>query len=266
MQAKVDQAKVSEWQTLIDKQAVRVVPPKEANWIKQHQPDRIMGSRYVVVKKPEEELIENGKQPDPANLEHWKVKARWCLQGHLDPDLHTKVREGQLQSPTLSQIGRTILFQLLASHKWLLQLGDVKGAFLEAGPLPACYKPLFARIPAGGIPGIDKDCLIEVLGNVYGQNDAPAAWYKVFNDEVVAAGFERSKYDSCLYWMREGGRLTGVLGAHVDDTVTGGEGSRYNDAIKRLRARFPYRKWRVREGEFCGTHYCQDPKSFDGIF
>ena len=263
LQAKVDQAKVSEWQTLIDKQAVRVVPPKEANWIKQHQPDRIMGSRYVVVKKPEEELIENGKQPDPANLEHWKVKARWCLQGHLDPDLHTKVREGQLQSPTLSQIGRTILFQLLASHKWLLQLGDVKGAFLEAGPLPACYKPLFARIPAGGIPGIDKDCLIEVLGNVYGQNDAPAAWYKVFNDEVIAAGFERSKYDSCLYWMREGGRLTGVLGAHVDDTVTGGEGSRYDDAIKRLRARFPYRKWRVQEGEFCGTHYRQDPKSFD---
>ena len=78
LQARVDQAKVSEWQTLIDKQAVRVIPPKEANWIRQHQPDRIMGSRYVVVKKPEEDLVENGRQADPNVLDHWKVKARWC--------------------------------------------------------------------------------------------------------------------------------------------------------------------------------------------
>ena len=206
-----------------------------------------MGSRYVVVKKPEEDLSENGILPDPNNLEHWKVKAR-CLQGHLDPDLDTKVKEGQLQSPTLSQIGRTILFQLLASNKWLLQLGDVKGAFLEAGPLPSCYRPLFARLPAGGIPGVDSDSLIEVLGNVYGQNDAPAAWYKVFNEEVLTAGFERSKYDSCLYYLRDGHRLTGVLGAHVDDTVTGGEGSKYQTTIQCLKNRFPYRKWRIQAG------------------
>eukprot|EP00435_Cladocopium_sp_Y103_P071090 s130_g36.t1 len=260
LQGQVDQAKVSEWQTLIDKQAVRVVPPREARWIRKNQPHRIMGSRYVVVKKPEEDIIENGIQPDPSNLAHWKVKARWCLQGHLDPDLDKKVQQGQLQSPTLSQIGRTILFQLIASNHWLLQLGDVKGAFLEAGPLPQCYRPLYARLPAGGIPGIDEEALIEVLGNVYGQNDAPAAWYKVFNQEVLAAGFERSKYDCCLYYMREGGQLTGILGAHVDDTVTGGQGDRYLEAIKRL---IPYRKWRTQEGEFCGVHYSQDATSFE---
>ena len=263
LQGKVDQAKVNEWQTLIDKNAVRVVPPKEAKWIRQHQPERIMGSRYVIVKKPQEDLSENGVLPDPNNLEHWKIKARWCLQGHLDPDLDTKVKEGQLQSPTLSQIGRTILFQLLASNKWLLQLGDVKGAFLEAGPLPTCYRPLFTRLPAGGIPGVHPDSLIEVLGNVYGQNDAPAAWYKVFNEEVLAAGFERSKYDSCLYYLRDGHRLVGILGAHVDDTVTGGKGNKYETAIQRLKNRFPYRKWRIQAGEFCGLHYSQDPHSFE---
>eukprot|EP00435_Cladocopium_sp_Y103_P048189 s837_g14.t1 len=168
LQGQVDQAKVSEWQTLIDKNAVHVVSAREARWIRQHQPDRIMGSRYVIVKKPVEDLIENGIQPDPNDLAQWHVKARWCLQGHLDPDLDKKVQQGQLQSPTLSQIGRTILFQLLVSHHWLLQLGDVKGAFLEAGPLPKCYRPLYARLPAGGIPGVDSESLIEVLGNVYG--------------------------------------------------------------------------------------------------
>ena len=207
LQAKVDQAKVTEWQTLIDKGAVRVVPAKESAWIRRHQAHRIMGSRFVIVKKPEEDLVETGQAVDPNNLNHWKVKARWCLQGHLDPDLSAKATAGQLQSPTLSQMGRTVLFQLMSSHRWQLQLGDVKGAFLEAGPLPRCYRPLYARIPAGGIPGVDEECLLEVLGNVYGQNDAPAAWYKVFNDEVLKAGFERSKFDNCLYWLKENGRL-----------------------------------------------------------
>ena len=73
-------------------------------------------------------------------------------------------------------MGRMVLFQLLASYKWVLQLGDVKGAFLEAGPIDEKFRPLYARLPAGGIPGIAEGSLIEVLGNVYGQNDAPAAW------------------------------------------------------------------------------------------
>jgi hypothetical protein len=76
------------------------------------------------------------------------------------------------------------------------------------------------------IPGVDPECLIEILGHVYGQNDAPAAWYRVFDQEVLRAGFERSKLDSCLYFMRENGKLTGVLGAHVDDAATGGEGKK----------------------------------------
>eukprot|EP00435_Cladocopium_sp_Y103_P006224 s2324_g2.t1 len=147
LQGRVDQAKVSEWQTLIDKGAVRVVPASESRWIRKHKANRIMGSRFVIVKKPEEEIVENGGIPDPANIDHWRVKARWCLQGHLDPDLSDKARSGQLQSPTLSQMGRTVMFQLMASHQWLLQLGDVKGAFLEAGPIPECYRPLFANLP-----------------------------------------------------------------------------------------------------------------------
>ena len=69
----------------------------------------------------------------------------------------------------------------------------------------------------------------------YGQNDAPAAWYKVFNEEVLRAGFERSKFDKCLYWMKENGKLVGALGAHVDDTATGGSGSKYTKALEYLR-------------------------------
>ena len=58
------------------------------------------------------------------------------------------------------------------------------------------------------------------------------------------------------------GQLTGVLGSHVVDTVTGGNGPDYEHALKLLRTRFPYRKWRVSQGEFCGAHYKQLPDDF----
>ena len=260
LQAQVDAAKVQEWNTLIEKQAVRLVPKHQAEWILKHQKHRIMGSRFVIVKKAMEDVIENGMIPDPSVAEHWKVKARFCLQGHLDPDLSHKATQGLLQSPTLSQIGRTVLFQMMATHRWKLQLGDVKGAFLEAGPIPKQYRPLYAWIPPGGIPGAENYQLVEVLGNVYGQNDAPAAWYKVFDQAVLQSGFHRSKYDPCLYFMRDPNtnKLIGVLGSHVDDTATAGEGPLYQQALDKLKHRFPYRKWRTMEGEFCGSHYKQD--------
>ena len=149
--------------------------------------------------------------------------------------------------------------QLIASNGWMLQLGDIKGAFLEAGPLPSQFRPLYAHQPRGGIPGVPSDAVLEVVGNLYGQNDAPLAWHKTFDSEAIKAGWERSRFDPCLYFLRcnVSNRLCGVMGVHVDDTAVGGAGEKFNKAIEVLRARFPYRKWRVGEGEFCGAFYTQ---------
>ena len=47
------------------------------------------------------------------------------------------------------------------------------------------------------------------------------------------------------------------MGVHVDDNAVGGEGGKFETAIKALKERFPYRKWRVEEGEFCRAYYRQ---------
>eukprot|EP00435_Cladocopium_sp_Y103_P010611 s801_g2.t1 len=253
LQSLVDESKRAEWNTIIDKQAVKIHYGKRAAQILSQHPDRFIGSRFVIVRKPSEENV-------PINDEDqstYRVKSRWCLQGHLDPDLDKKVQDGLLQSPTLSQTGRMLVMQLIASHGWILQLGDIKGAFLEAGPLPEKFRPLFAKQPAGGIPGVPRDAILEVTGNVYGQNDAPLAWHKTFDHEAVQIGWERSKFDPCLYFLRDGSQLIGVMGVHVDDTALGGEGPVFEKAVSALRSRFPYRKWRIGEGEFCGAYYTQ---------
>ena len=129
----------------------------------------------------------------------------------------------------------------LPTNQWDLQLGHIKGAFLEAGPVAGKYHPLFAKQPGGGIPGVPVDAVIEVVGNVYEQNDAPLAWYRAFDAAASVAGWERGKFGSCSYSLRDShGRLAGVMGVHVDDTAVGGHGEVFSKAIAHLKSRFPY--------------------------
>ena len=251
LQEKVDESKVVEWSTLRDeKEAIRIILPGQAKRIRAQKPDRIMTSRFVVTEKHED-----GES---------KIKSRWCLRGHHDPDLVQKVLAGKCHSPTLSQFGRSLILQMLVSNKWTMNLGDIKGAFLEANVRDkALRNPVYAELPPGGVPGIPEGSLVQVLGNIYGANDAPHEWYQEFDTVAQHSGFTKSKFDSCLYFCYGSeGKVQGILGAHVDDTITGGHGPEYDRAVEQLKARFPFRKWRTGNGEFLGTIYDQCPTSF----
>ena len=144
----INASKSIEWNTILEKGAVKIHYGKKAQQLKQQFPHRFIGSRFVITRQAVDESIPVDVN-DPSS---YRIKSRWCLQGHLDPDLEAKAEDGALQPPTLSQPSRVMLMQLLVSHGWELQLGDIEGAFMEAGPLDAKYRPLYARIPAGGIP------------------------------------------------------------------------------------------------------------------
>ena len=115
LQSKVDAAKSLEWETIQGKTAMRVWKGAKAREIRRRFPNRFMGSRFVITNK----VDEDGE----------RVKARLCLQGHLDPDFHQKIASGDCHSPTLSGLGRALLLQLLVSNHWVMNLGDIKGRF-----------------------------------------------------------------------------------------------------------------------------------------
>ena len=170
------------------------------------------------------------------------------------------VLENKTASPTITQLGRNLAMQLIASLGADLFLGDIKGAFLESVDEKQENGPLFARLPPGGIPGVPNDAVIMIIGNVYGKNDAPAVWYQSFDQEARAAGFERSSFGKCLYYVRDKeGKLCGVLVVHVDDTASGGIGKHYESVIQHLSRRYPFRKWQQYTGEYNGALYEQDP-------
>ena len=131
---------------------VRIHYRRKAQEIKNKFSHRFIGSRFLLTRKANDDET----PVDPNDLNSFTVKGCWCLQGHLDPDLNIKAEEGRLKSPTLSQMGRMALLQLISSLGWTMELGDIKGAFLEAGPLKDRFRPLFAHHPPGGIPGLDE--------------------------------------------------------------------------------------------------------------
>ena len=82
---------------------------------------------------------------------------------------------------------------------------------------------------------------------------------------MIGQGARQARFDKCLYFIYDGeGKnrtLVGVIGHHVDDFLGGGRGPRYEAFVKELRARFPFRRWSVGGGDFCGSLVSQDPKT-----
>ena len=61
-----------------------------------------------------------------------------------------------------------------------------------------------------------------------------------------------------IFFDPESKVLAGILCLHVDDLLLGGCGTAYRQTINALRSRFPFRKWKRNQGEFCGSRISQD--------
>ena len=245
--ASVDEAKRTEWSIMEETGSVLLPTGQISQDVQREFPHRFVDSRFVLTKKVEDDALV-------------RIKARWCLLGHKDPDVMQAVLDNKTASPTITQLGRNLAMQLIASLGADLFLGDIKGAFLESVDEKQENVPLFAYLPSGGIPGVPSDAVIMIIGNVYGKNDAPAVWHQSFDQEARAAGFERSSFDKCLYYVRdEEGKLCGVLVVHVDDTASGGVGKDHESIIQHLRRRYPFRNFQQHKGEHNGALYEQDP-------
>ena len=75
---------------------------------------------------------------------------------------------GSTQFPTVSQLGRMLCCQMIVSNGWNLQLGDIRGAFLEADALDRKQGPLYSSLPPEGIPGVPDGAVITILGTIFG--------------------------------------------------------------------------------------------------
>lgn len=175
----------------------------------------------------------------------------WACAGQLP----LAACQGQLPIVLQSRCQKSVCCMLLSRPR-------AYQCFLEGGPI----NPKFAPYTLTNLQVGCQDWIVKI----YGSNDAPLTWWHAFDSEVKSGNWQRSQFDSCRYYLyepqQEGQppKLCGILGAHVDDTLlSGGHGPTYKAASARLKARFPYRKWRQGNREFCGLTCSQDPKTME---
>ena len=152
--------KKTEMEKLLKYDAVKIIPPKEADRTRQKS-NRILPSRFVITKKPDE------KTPG-----RYITKARWCIRGYLDPDV-TKL---STQSPTLTIEAMSLLLQLSASNGWDFGICDVEGAFLQGKELHREAGELFVELPPGG------GLLVSFRGHYYMWPRPYTAWWTLRNN------------------------------------------------------------------------------------
>ena len=238
------QAKGKEIESYIDHAAVEIAGKCGVD------PKRIMGMRWILTWKNETD--ENGQ------VKGKKAKARLIIKGFQDPDLLRIQRD----SPTLSTLGRNLVFSITSKKGWELWLGDIKTAFLN-GDDTEFNRNIYGEPPddVKEYLGMSPQQLFRVRKAVYGLLNAPRRWMDKLAKELENTGWVRSKLEPCVWRLYDSGTLCGLIGVHVDDIVCSGAGTIYDEKVQMLRKIFPFGSWKSARHEktvFCGAELSQN--------
>ena len=194
--------------------------------------------------------------PGDLNEEGQKAKARLVVIGFEDPGI------GQISqdAPTLSKDGRSMVLQMVSSHRWGLISFDVSTAFLHGKgdgrllglhPTPEMREMLQMR----------PEDLCRLDGGAYGRVDAPFLWFQEFKAELERNDCFSCPMDPCVFVHApknsEGVRkVEGCIGIHVDDGIGGGSGV-FLEMLDRVRKRFKFGTFEKGEFTYTGIHFKQ---------
>ena len=219
-----DVAKDDALRVWIDNEAWRPVPETDA------QEGEVIPARFLQRWKPTKE----GK----------KANARVIIQGFKHKDVLSEelVRE----SPTLSSVGRMVVF-VWAVHKcWKVWTADVKSAFMQANSIDETTR-IYVRPSSDMRRRLERLIdlkpweLLKATKPAFGDVRAPRQWFETADQFLVEElKFMSHPLDRCVYlslreaveqddpfccFEKDGKWWTcdGLLGLHVDDFVGAGE-------------------------------------------
>ena len=218
---------VKEWTTIKETKAVTVFGPEAAKKILEKIPVRkILRSRMVRRWKPGEGV------GAPAT-----AKSRWCVLGFecLEDVL------SESYSPTPQTASLQVVLQIVACHGWHIVLGDAKNAFCQSAKSDRPDGHLYAW-PCQGVPEAEGS-LIRLDTEVYGLIRAPLHWRQTITETIKKLGYSKCRFDPCVWFLRQEGKLHGVIILEVDDLLMAGD-EVHASRMTELRHTFEFGKWR----------------------
>ena len=218
------EAKKREVKGLIDRGKWKVVLKEEVP-----KYSNILNGRFVLT-------IKN------ANTDHEIYKARYVVQGHRDKDKDFIVHE----SKTLRQSSKKLILALAAIFGFRVWTHDVKQAYLQS------FQNLMRRVylkPSKEFE-LSSDQLVQLLKPLYGLADSGDYWNRTMNLHLQDdLGMKSTTGDISLFVKSVHGRLTGLVGTYVDDSLAAG-----NEYFEKLTSK-TMEKFESREREVDNTSF-----------
>jgi hypothetical protein len=207
----------------------------------------VLRGRFVNTIKQQAELDAHGGAV-------YAFKSRFVIQGYAEHndgepvDAPTSARESLRAMTTLSV-------------KFGMDIGslDLTAAFLQADPrgenekLVAIVPPPEAGEPLGVMWLLNK--------SVYGQRDAPKAWWLTLSRALVGEfGLTQCANDQAVFVMLRSGKFLGGMVIHVDDLfVTGGP--EFKEMLTAVKKRFKFGKESWGTFTHTGVEFARDAKT-----
>ena len=129
------------------------------------------------------------------------------------------------------QSGITLKLPLILSNFTTMLLAFYITAFLQGKPLS---RKIFLKPPK------EADTLLVWLLKkaVYGLTDAGRHWYNRVKEEFLSLGLTVSRVDKAVFYFIKDNTCHGIIVAHVDDFLFGGDEMFHNDIILQIRRIF----------------------------
>lgn len=240
-----DMAQAKELSNVLQSKALRSLTNTE--W-KHLDKKRVMQMRWVLTTKP--------------TPEGSIAKARLVVLGFQQPNL-TQV---QAAAPTMSRVSRNMLLCLAANYGYKLRSGDVTSAFLQAKKslenedlvvwAPPELAVLYGADPANPV------LPLKVVKAFYGLVHAPRAWYDEVAGTLAKQGWTKLVSDGCIFILKDGPQVVGMIGVHVDDFLLAGcDGNAvFDEAKTKLEQSYRWGRWEEKQFTFAGCQITQNDK------
>eukprot|EP00435_Cladocopium_sp_Y103_P033942 s1186_g8.t1 len=199
----VDGSDDREWKAWQNKQACDVLSLEESLRIRREKPDLIVPTRWVRTNK-HDGLV--GKE--------FLAKSRLVVQGFKDKSLGQYRRD----APTASAVAEAITLAVCAYHHFVLFAKDIKNAYFSGKSIT---REVYLDPPRGGLRGVQPGQLLRARKAIYGFAEVARLFWLALKEQLESDGWQESKLEPALFYLRRKGQLKGILVTHVDDLEGG---------------------------------------------
>lgn len=107
-----------------------------------------------------------------------------------------------------------LVLSIALTRGWSLRHIDINNAFLH-GPLP---ETIYMEQPSGFVDASQPHYVCQLHKTIYGQKQAPRAWFSKLSSKLLSYGFSASKADPSLFIMHSY-KVSMFLLMYVDDMI-----------------------------------------------